>query len=186
MPTTRTIRIDRERSIATLARRMFVISDGRAGRAELARAEAAILRANPGLRDNAGFARGAPVLVPARTGLTLRDEVSSSAADGKGLGEEIALRLQTADAFFRTRFDTADRHRSELQERLGDREFLTEARRALPQSVEALTRARKNIERQGERDKTTRETLSNAVVEAGKALETVQALIRKRAPGDDT
>jgi hypothetical protein len=174
MPT-RIAKLGRERTVATLARRVYQI-EGRGDPEVMRRAEAKLLAANPRLATAEGFSSGASIVVPFVRGLRRAESVTDAEVSGSGLSAEIGARLEA----MRSRIDDAFRksadNRKETLDRLSNRQFVAEARRALPQSAEFIAAAtrRLNLEEQdeAERAKRLQEGVAGAI-EALKALETI-------------
>lgn len=85
-------RIARERTISTLARNLYDLSD--ADTETRRKAEEALLRANPGLARSGGFVAGRAVVVPNIPSLKMTDRVEVQKADLESLLGETARRLQ--------------------------------------------------------------------------------------------
>lgn len=181
MPTT-IATIGRERTVARLARRLYQIK-GR-GSAELqARAEAALIAANPRLASAEGFRTGAHIVVPPVKGLLRTEEVSSADADDKGLTRETTLRLQALGSRAEDSFRRASEDRKQTLQRLNDREFVAKARAALPESVKHIEGARDRLNREEEQAAKLAKQFQNAVFEALEGVKVLDALGRKSKPG---
>ncbi|MEX0348090.1 MAG: hypothetical protein AB3N15_01610 [Paracoccaceae bacterium] len=177
MSTTRIVTLGRERTLSTLARRIFEIPSGRAGQAQLRRAEAALLRANPRLRNAEGFRSGASVVVPAATGLRPTATVRQADLTSDTLGIETELRLQAAASRIEDAFRGASEQRRETLERLGTRGFVAAATRALPQAREQMARARDRLGREEQLAEEVQARLVQGVADAIEALEALNARV---------
>jgi len=174
MPTRIAI-LGREKSIATLARKIYRIEGE--GAAELqGRAEAALLAANPRLASRSGFRSGAAIVVPSVRGLELSDAVVGIQADGGGLTGEAKLRLQGLASRMEDGFQKDAERRAEALSRLSDRTFLAEARAALPESNAVLKKLAVRLAKQEEETKAEAERLAKAVDTALEGLETLEKL----------
>jgi hypothetical protein len=176
MPTT-IATLGRERTVATLARRLYQI-EGRGSAALQHRAEAALLAANPRLSSAEGFRSGERVVVPAVPGLTRTEEVTTAAAERDGLTVEAALRLHALGSRIEDRFRSAADNRRQTRNRLDDQRFLAEARAALPESVELISKARDRLEHEERQAQEMEERLRKSVAEAIEGLEALENLAR--------
>jgi hypothetical protein len=174
-------RLDRERSVGGLARRVYVI-EGEGSAERLREAEAALLAANPRLATPEAFRRGRPVRVPDVPGLRRRDVVESADADGKGLTTETALRLEALQSRVEDRFREAAASRKVLAERLADARFVREARAALPESAELIEKTRERLAREEEAAEETAERLREGVAAAIESVATLDELARRAGP----
>jgi len=176
MPTT-VATLGRERTLSTLARRVYQI-EGR-GSAELQRrAEAALLRANPRLSSAEGFRAGDKIVVPAVPGLERsRDEISAAPVDRNGLNAETALRLEALGSRIQDRFRLAADERRRALERLDDDAFVAEARQALPSSIDLLAKTRERLKREEQQDTERSDALLKGVASA---LDSLKALEKVR------
>ncbi len=142
-------RLEREKSISTLAKRLYVI-DGDNAAEKQKRAERALLRANPGLSNRRAFRVGRAVVVPADVGLATRDRVSKPAADLEGVLEETGMRFELAAQSLEEQFDTALTSDKETMERLNDKKLVADLRAALPESPKILAKVSAAVkEREG-------------------------------------
>ena len=182
MPTAKLLTLGRERTVATLARKMFQIDDGPNARLLQRKAEAAILKANPRLRTREGFRTGARIVVPAVTGLRLAAEVSRTDTSGDGLTNEAALRLAAAGSRFADAFSRAAEERKETLARVEDREFVAEARRALRQSGPFLTGAAQRLRREEREAQEIAERMEKAVSLATEAIEQLESIAKQVTP----
>lgn len=179
MPTAKVFTLGRERTVATLARKVFDI-ENQPNAAELQRkAEAAILAANPRLAKREGFNTGDRIVVPAVTGLKLADDVSRSTAKGDGLTSEATLRLETAASRMKDAFGRDSEARKEALGRVTDRTFLAEARAALPQSVGFLQKTAERLRAEEEGQKANAERMQKAVSDAMEAVKQIDGIARR-------
>jgi hypothetical protein len=180
MPT-RIATLGRERTVATLARRLYQIEGE--GKAELQRrAEAALLAANPRLATAEGFRSGGRVVVPAVAGLTLSKEAAAADASGAGLVSEASLRLQALESRVEDRFKRASDQRQDILNKLDDRTFNAEAKKALPESVEHIRKTRERLKRTEEESKVAQEQLQKAIASALDGVSALEALFKKASP----
>ena len=169
MPT-RIATLGRERTLATLARRIYGLSGGDPA---LPRAEAALLRANPRLADRGGFRSGAAIVVPNVEGLDLSVDVQAARVDASGLVDETTLRLQALASRVESGFLKADSDRAAARNLLSDRKFQSEARDALPEASKILAATAQRLDREEAEDKDASARLAEGV---SKAIEAVSAL----------
>lgn len=173
--------LGRERTIATLARRLYKI-EGR-GSAELQRrAEAALLAANPRLSSAEGFRAGSHVVVPTVSGLKYTAEVSGPRADGKSPTQEINLRLQALGSRIEDSLNRASANRRAALARLGDNKFVTEARTALPESEAFLSSAQKRLTQEEKEAEVADKRFQEAVSAALSGLEALDKLAGNSRP----
>lgn len=119
-------KLGRERSLATLARKVFQIEGSR--RTEMQRqAEKALLRANPRLATAEGFRSGATIVVPSVKGIRLKDTVATAQSNASGLADEISLRLQACDGRIEEQFFLSEKRTKEMLAQMDTEQF----RRAL-------------------------------------------------------
>ena len=178
MPT-RIAKLGRERTLATLAKRVYEIPDGAAPEL-LARAEARLLAANPRLATGEGFTAGASIRVPAVEGLRRIDKVTAAEVSGEGLSGEMAARLGALQSRIDDAFHRSALTRRETQARLADRAFVSEARKALPQVVEFLSDAKTRLAREEAAEAETAERLKIAVSGALEGLKQLDEVMRQR------
>lgn len=177
MPTQIAI-LGREKTIATLARKIYRIEgEGAAGLQR--RAEAALLATNPRLVSRDGFRSGAAIVVPRVRGLEFSDAVVGTKADGGGPTGEAKLRLQGLASRMEDGFQKDAERRAEALSRLSDREFLAEARAALPQSNPILKKLAERLAQQEEETKVEAERLAKVVDSALEGLEALEKLGRR-------
>lgn len=172
-------KLGRERSLSTLAKRLFVIEGPDAER-KLKHAEAALLRANPDLATADGFASGRTVIVPGTIGLAATDRVAQPNESAAGLFDEMELRLQGAGAALATRIAEAGRAVETALERVSDRRFAQKLRRALPESTEILAETRETLKQRGEAEKARAATFAKAIEDAQTELVKLRALAERR------
>lgn len=173
--------LGRERTIATLARRLYKI-EGR-GRTDLQRrAEAALIAANPRLSRAEGFHAGRQIVVPAVSGLTHTEEVSTADADGKGLMGETALRLQALGSQIEDSFSRAFETRQKVLKHLDDARFVSEARAALPESRKLLSRTKTRLTREEEQAEAISKVFRQAVSGALEGVKALDEMARRTGP----
>lgn len=178
--TTRIAKLGRERSIATLVRRIYEVADGTSPEV-LRRAEARVLAANPRLSSPTGFASGASIVVPSVPGLSRAGTVTGAAASGEGIVTEMAARLEAMQIRIDESFRKSAATRAETLERISDRSFVAEARRALPESVEFIAAARTRLAREEATEADTAKRLQTGVAQAIEGLKALGALSRRRS-----
>jgi hypothetical protein len=172
-------KLGRERSLSTLAKRLFVIEGPDAER-KLKHAEAALLHANPDLATADGFAVGRTVIVPGTIGLAATDRVAQPKEGAAGLFDEMELRLQGAGAALATRIAEAERAVESALERVSDRRFAQKLRRALPDSTGLLAETRETLKQRREAEKARAATFANAIEDARTELAKLRALAESR------
>ncbi|WP_353474584.1 hypothetical protein PVT71_21800 [Salipiger sp. H15] len=165
--------LGRERTVATLARRLYALdaSDG----ATQARAERALLRANPRLRSAAGFRSGADIVVPELEGLGFTDAVERPGTGGQGPLDAVTTALREMASRAEDRARLAEERREEIEKRTGDAGFVREARRALPEAVDLIGKARARLETERAQAAEVEQRLQKGIAEALKAVETLRA-----------
>lgn len=172
-------KLGRERSLSTLAKRLFVIEGPDAER-KLKHAEAALLRANPHLAKAEGFASGQTVIVPGNIGLAPTERVALHDISTTGLLDETGTRLEAAGAALAQRF----RERAEKDEaalgRVGDRAFLQKLRRALPESAGLLRETGETIAGRAAADRARAENFARGIEDAQKELAKLRALAERQ------
>jgi hypothetical protein len=90
-------RTKHDEAVSDLTRRVFDLPEN-ASRKKVAKAEEALLEANPSLRESSGFRAGATVSVPEVSGVaTTEKETWSPADDRTGLVEALRRALDRAD-----------------------------------------------------------------------------------------
>lgn len=170
--------IGRERTITTLARRLYKI-DGQ-GRADvLRRAEAALIAANPRLSNATGFRSGMQIVVPAVSGVAHTEEVHRAKSDDKGLTSETTARLQALGSRIDDSFTQAAQDHEQLLKQFGDRSFVAQARRALPESAEHMTRTKERLRKEQVQAEKAKEQMQKAVSSAIESLKMLDELARK-------
>ncbi|WP_171174985.1 hypothetical protein [Ruegeria sp. HKCCD8929] len=177
MSTTRIVKLGRERTLSTLARKVFEIGTGAGSRDLLRRAEAALLAANPRLRSADGFRTGASIVVPAVAGLRPTGVVIRADLGGDALGVEAELRLQVAASRVEDAFQTAAVDRKQTQERISDRNFAAEARRALPETRDHIAKTLERFERDEQTETEARERMLKNIDAATEALATLNKMV---------
>ena len=170
--------LGRERSIATLARRLYRIEGS--SRSELQRrAESALIAANPRLSVAAGFRSGASIVVPAVPGLMHTEEVHRAVSDDTGLTTEASARLQALGSRIDDSFTRAAQDRERLLKQLDNRRFVTQAQKALPESAEHIAKAKERLEKDQQTAPEKQEQIRKSVSEAIESLKILDELTRK-------
>jgi hypothetical protein len=167
--------VGREKTIATLARNLFVVEGPNASELQR-RAEGALLAANPRLAQ--GLTAGAAVVVPAVPGLRPSARAAATSSDLAGLVAETALRLRTAAASAENGFAQSQKRAEAALAQLGDRQFVAAATKALPASRTLIEEAGKAIKQRQATERATREALVPAIE---KALAELDALAKRAA-----
>ena len=185
MPMTLIYPLKTEKSVATLARRIFAIpEDGK--REAQARAERAILKANPRLKAKEGFVPGSDIVVPAATGLGITDEVRhvgpgveaaspgdiDMAAAASAIPGETRLRLRAARARIEKHFEVQAAGQQARIALLDDEKFMKAVSSATPEVLPALEQAgarlKEELEQQQERAKLLKAGLEKAEAAFGR------------------
>jgi len=179
MPT-RIARLGRERTVATLARRVYMLDAG--DTEQQRRAEAALLAANPRLASKESFRSGAAIVVPAVRGLELSEIVARPASRESGIADETALRLESLASRIEDGARRGAEKRAEALEQLRDRNFLERTRRALPEATDVLKKATERLAGDGEAAKVEAERLAKAVDTALEQLKALRALGARTGP----
>lgn len=172
-------KLGRDRSLSTLARRLFVI-EGPDTERKLKHAEAALLRANPHLATPEGFVAGRTVIVPGDIGLAPTDRVMRPAKSAGGLLDETGTRLEAAGAALAQRFRSGAEKDEAALGRLGDRTFLQKLRRALPESAGLLRETGETIAGRAENDRARAESFAQAIEDAQAELAGLRALAERQ------
>ena len=171
-------RIGREKTIRTLAERLFVI-EGANKAANLRMAERALLRANPSLARKDGFRAGAVVIVPSGLGLATRPRVQRPASDLEGVLLQTTERLHMSEAVARNGFAKSRQAADEAVGKLKDRAFLGRLKKASPEASKLASTAVKNIElRRAENDKREGD-VTKAIEQAISEIDKLQRLVRR-------
>ncbi len=172
-------KLGRERSLQTLAQRLFVI-DGPDATAKLRHAEAALLRANPDLAKADGFSSGKPVIVPGDIGLAATDRIERARESASGLLDETGVRLDLASKAFAQRFDTAGRADAAKLEKTADRTFVQKLQKALPEATAILPKTRETLGKRAEEGKDRAERFSQSIADAQEKLVALRALAERQ------
>lgn len=177
MPTS-VVRLGREKRIATLAKKVFVI-EGPDKAERQRRAERALLNANPQLATEAGFTAGAPVIVPPVRGLRTTDRVSATTANLDGVLADTTARLARSAAVIDTGFARSAKRSEEALTRLKDPEFVKTARKAVKESAKLMENVRKRLEKDREAADARSAALQNAVKQALADVDRLSKLAEK-------
>jgi len=173
--------LGRERKISTLARKIFKLEDITDGKLRR-RAEAALIRANPRLATPDGFRAGASIVVPTVSGLETTENVTTANTLKQGLGSETALRLQEAASRVEDKFASASNRRRRTLEHIGDSEFVKEARKALPQSLEFINKSLERLKQEEEEAVVAAEKFQSAFKQAIEGVNALDGLMNRRKP----
>lgn len=177
--TTRIAKLGRERSLATLAKRVYEIGD-EVPPALLRLAEARLLAANPRLAASEGFASGASIVVPAVPGLRHAEKIAEADVSGAGMTAETAARLEAAQSRIDDALRLSAQSRAETAKRLGDRSFVADAEKGLPQAAEFLAAAKERLAADEKTDAEAADRLRAGIAGAIDAMKSLDALIRNR------
>ena len=167
--------LGRERTIATLARKVYNITGRNSARLQR-QAEAALLRANPQLKTTEGFASGAAVLVPNIEGLQLSDTVTIAKADAAGLTDETSLRLKGATIHIEDSFQRAEKNTQASLDQLNDRNFRAQIRRTVPDAEDLVVKSLEQLEKSQVENREKRSALQTALSDGLKNIEILQKL----------
>lgn len=168
-------KLENEKSISTLAKRLFVIEGP--GKAEAQRqAERAILKANPRLADPQSFRPGAVVIVPAGLDLKPTDRVVAIKADTKGTLDQATVRLQVGDELMTERFAAAAETGGKTIDQLGDRTFAAELKKVLPEAKGLVAQATKATKARLDAAGETRNRFAKAFEDAQAQVEKLRKL----------
>lgn len=160
-----------ERTIGTLAKRLFEIGGARQAEAQRI-AEAALLRANPYLARAEAFRSGRVVIVPAGTGLKTTDRVTKTKGGAGGALDDTAIRLKLASQLLEDEIESNAKASEKTLKQLGERKFAAKLRKAAPESAKIIPQTKKSIK---ERVKATEELKERYA----KAFEAAQAEIER-------
>lgn len=174
MPT-RIAKIGREKTIATLAKRIYAI-EGSDSAIRQRQAEKALLAANPRLARREGFRSGAAINIPKVAGLDLKSEIEVAKPDGKGIISESNLRLQLMSSRIEDGFRTSLTRKEQAIEKLSDRRFVTQAVKALPGNRRLLTTAADNLKAQTVKDQQEAERFEAILQQAQEKLAALQVI----------
>ena len=174
--------LGRERTIATLARKVYKITGRNSVRLQR-QAEAALLRANPQLKTTEGFANGAAVLVPNIEGLQLSDTVTVAKVDAAGLTDETSLRLKGATIHIEESFQRAEKNTQVRLDQLNDRNFRAQIRRSVPDAEGLVAKSREQLEKSRVENIEKRSALQTAISDGLKNIEILQKLADRARTG---
>jgi hypothetical protein len=170
---TRIVRIDAETDIASLARALYRVEKGRGGENLIKRAEAALVAANPALRDEKALAPGRQIIVPQIEGLALTARVTDNgeaigdpAAEALGRLGQIAMSLELGQ-------ETGKLRRERLLEQAGSDEMKAIVERDLEGGAELLEKAVQATARQQEAEEDQLRNLRAAVDAARTAFDII-------------
>ena len=117
--------------------------------------------------------------MPAVQGLKRLGPRAEAEISGEGITGEMAARLEALQSRIDDAFHRSAVTRRETQERLGDRAFVAEARKALPQVTEFMSAAKARLAREEGEEAETAERLKVAVSGALDGLKQLDALMRR-------
>lgn len=172
-------RLEREKSIATLAKRLYVIEGDNAAEAQK-RAERALLRANPSLSNRKAFRSGRAVIVPADIGLATRERVAKPTADLAGALEETGIRFELAAQSLEEQFESASAADKATMERLNDKKLVADMRAALPESPKILARVSATIKERGAANAKIQGRYEKSFAQAFAELDRLKKLAEKK------
>ncbi|WP_282606168.1 hypothetical protein [Pelagibius sp. Alg239-R121] len=132
-------KLGREKSISTLAQRVYVI-EGRNNTDAQRRAERALLRANPSLSDKKAFRTGRVIIVPSDVGLATTERVTKTTADLDGALDETKLRMELAAQMLEEQFERSGASDKATTDRLADKALIKQVRTAIPGSTKILAK----------------------------------------------
>jgi hypothetical protein len=171
--------IGKEKTVATLARNLFVVDGPYTARLQQ-RAESALLAANPRLAE--GLAPGATVVVPAVPGLGPSARAATASTDLEGLLTETAIRLKTAASSIDNGFAQSQARAGAALERLGQRQFVAAATKALPASRALIEEASKSIKERQAAEHSRRGEFTTAIDKALSQIDDLSGRVRRSAP----
>ena len=175
-------KLGREKSITTLAKRLYAI-EGRNAAKMQRQAEKALLAANPRLSKKEGFRIGAAINVPRITGLKVKGDVEEAKADGSGVVAESSLRLQLLASRIEDGFRTSMDRQEQALEKLGDRQFIAQALKALPDNRRLLASAADRLKEQSVKDQEEAKRFETVLKQAQDSLAALQDLSNKLPRG---
>lgn len=168
-------KLGREKTIASLAKRMYAI-EGRNAAKMQRQAEKALLAANPRLSKKEGFRVGAAISIPRITGLKVKGEVEEAKADGAGVVEESSLRLQLLASRIEDGFRTSLDRQEEALEKMADRRFVAQALKALPDNRKILASAAKHLKERAAKDQEEAKRFETVLKQAQDSLAALNEL----------
>lgn len=170
---TRIARIEAETDIASLARALYRVVRGRGGESLMRRAEAALLAANPSLRDERVLVPGRRVVVPQVEGLTLTTRVTD---DGEAIGDPAAEALGRLSRIAETLergVETAKLRRDHLIEQASGEDIREIVEKELRDESALLDRAVAATKREQELEETRLNSLRTALDAARAAFDAI-------------
>jgi hypothetical protein len=173
----RIARIERERTVKTLAKNLL---PAEASAADLRRAEAALLKANPQLARPEGFRPGAPVVTPGDLGIAWGDRVETAETSLAGLTVTARARLEAADAAVRAAFDAEEKARDRRKAVLGDSAFRKAVEQAGPVAEQLAKQAAATLEKAAAAAPTRLEAFTKGLAGSLEEIERLRALAEKR------
>lgn len=168
-------KLGREKSIATLAKRIYAI-EGDDAALKQRQAEEALLTANPRLSVREGFRTGSAIRVPRLEGLKIKDIVDEAKPDGEGVIAESNLRLQLLASRIEDSFQKSLKRQEQAMANLSNDEFRALAAKALPESRELLASAAEVIKEQSGKDREEANRFEAILNQAQDSLAALQVL----------
>ncbi len=167
-----------ERTIATLAKRLFDIQGASASEAQKI-AEAALLRANPELVGAGGFKPGRIVVVPSDTGLKPTDRVTAPEGGVEGALADTAIRLKLAGQLLDDELEKDAAKAEKSLSQLADDEFVAQLRKAAPEGARLIPDIRKAIEDRTASNARVKAQFASALEQGSKELERLMTLAKR-------
>lgn len=167
-----------EKTIETLARCLFDIQGTGTTEAQKI-AEAALLRANPGLAEAGGFRSGRIIVVPTDTGLKPTDRVTAPKGDLEGALEDTAMRLKLAGQFLDDELEKEADEAEKTLTQLDDNKFVSQLRKAVPESARLIPKTRTSIQERTESNAKVKAQYGKALEQAATELERLMALAKR-------
>lgn len=175
-------KIGRERSISALTRNLFII-DARADPQATKRAEAALLKANPHLKNATGFKSGARVIIPGNIRLKLTDRVEKPETSLNGLLKEASRRLELADETAREAFSRSNTNIDTAMATLKNRKFQQVVAKQSKKGSALLKASTKNQTKQLEKNKEQEENIHQIIKDTMIEIEALQKLATRPDEG---
>ena len=169
--------VNRERSLRTLTRNLFVFAGDDADE-QLRRAETALLRANPSLANRDGFSSGVVVRIPADLGLATTARVTIPDLSVSGSLREVRTALQLAVKTAEEAFIVGEKSGKQTLNRLQDDAFQRAIKRDAPKAVRLIEQSREAIAERLDASQENREALSGVLADALEQIERLEKLRR--------
>ena len=110
------------------------------------------------------------MIVPGNIGLGPSERVTLPVKGGTGLLDETGMRLEAAGEALAQRFKEGAEKDEATLGRVGDRAFLQQLRRALPESAELLRETGETVAKRTKADRARAESFAKAIDDAQKEL----------------